>query len=495
MDAVILPGDHLVAEVSRLHAEQKRLGTIVAYEGAGTIVLRYFFYDVAAPDWVQLVVEVDPAQRCAPSLTGVTIAADWQEREIEDLFGIRFSGHPRLGDFVLHDDKWAEDLGLMRPQVPDEAIAQTRRHWAPLRVLQEDGAFVMPVGPIYSGDAESSLFLLETVGEDVVRAVPRLFYKFRAIERLAQGRSMQDVLLLAERCNGTAAFGNGWAYCRAVESALGVRVPPEATAWRTFLAELERVRHHVGAIRAICDSTALGVAAAQAAAYEERLLRVSEGLTGHRYLFGALCIGGISFTPERLDAERAYEMVRALVDELQPFRALLERTSSFLDRIEAVGVIDTAQAQAFELVGPIARASGVGIDMRVAQPYGVYDTLTIDVPVEEEGDGFARLRVLFREICASVDLMAQSLRLLRGGAVQTQVQPRDGAALGWTETPQGASLCWVALSPAGQVTRFRISPPSFCNWHGFHIATEDFAFQDLPIILATMGLSVAENDR
>jgi Ni,Fe-hydrogenase III large subunit len=383
----------------------------------------------------------------------------------------------------------------MRPRVLDEAIAQTQRQWAPLRVLHEDGAFVMPVGPIYSGEAESSLFLLETVGEDVVRAVPRLFYKFRAIERLAQGRSMQDVLLLAERCNGTAAFGNGWAYCAAVESTLGVSVPPDAMAWRTFLAELERIRHHAGAIRAICDSTALGVAAAQAAAYEERLLRVSEGLTGHRYLFGALCIGGISFTPERADAERAYEIVRALVDELQPFRALLERTSSFLDRIEAVGVIGEVQAEAFELVGPIARASGVGIDMRIAQPYGVYDALTFEAPVEEEGDGFARLRVLFREIGESIQLMAQSLRLVTGGALRAEARARAGASLGWVETPQGASLCWVELNSDGHVTRFRISPPSFCNWHGFHIATEDFAFQDLPIILATMALSVAENDR
>ena len=71
----------------------------------------------------------------------------------------------------------------------------------------------MTVGPVYSGEAESALFLLETVGEDVVRAVPRLFFKYRAIEKIAEGRTMHDVLLLAERCNGTSAIGNGLAYC------------------------------------------------------------------------------------------------------------------------------------------------------------------------------------------------------------------------------------------------------------------------------------------
>jgi len=62
-----------------------------------------------------------------------------------------------------------------------------------------------------------------------------LFYKYRAIEKIAEGRSVYDALLLVERCNGTSAFGNGWGYCNAVEAALGIDVPARANLLRTLL--------------------------------------------------------------------------------------------------------------------------------------------------------------------------------------------------------------------------------------------------------------------
>jgi Ni,Fe-hydrogenase III large subunit len=79
--------------------------------------------------------------------------------------------------------------------------------------------------------------------------------------------------------------------------------------------------------------------------------------------------------------------------------------------------------------------------------------------------------------------------------VRTEPPLRAGFGLGWTEAPRGASIQWVQLSEEGTVLRYRLTPPSFRNWHGFHVATEGFAFQDLPIVLATLDLSVAENDR
>ena len=121
----------------------------------------------------------------------------------------------------------------------------------------------MPIGPVFSGVAESAHFLLETVGEDVMRALPRLFYKYRGIEKIAEGRSIADVLLLAERFAATTAFAHALGFCQAVETVAGAEVPARARLLRVFLAELERVRHHVGAVEGICESTALVVAASQ----------------------------------------------------------------------------------------------------------------------------------------------------------------------------------------------------------------------------------------
>lgn len=479
-----------------LRGQDWRLGTIVATDRDGNLDVRYCFYATAHAGWVQLVVSVDPVERTLPSLTPVTIAADWFEREIEDLFSVRFSQHPRLGDFVLHDNQWAENIGLMRPHVQTgDDLAAQRRDWRPKRVLEEEGAFVMPVGPIYSGEAESALFLLETVGEDVVRAIPRLFYKYRAIEKIAEGRSPQDALLLAERCAGTSAIGNGLAYCHAVERAIDIEPPQRAQALRAFFAELERFRHHMTSIREICTSTSLDVGASQALWLEEQLLRISGELSGHRYLFGVLAIGGLLHDYADIAIQKALTDLLTLSARIDSLRGALESSSSFLDRIERVGIVDHRATRTFELVGPFARAAGVAADMRAIQPYAPYSRLHFDVPTEEEGDGYARLRILFAEMRQSLRIISALCDNLPAGAISTGATMRAGHALGWAEAPRGASVQWVELDEQGAIRRFRITPPSFRNWHGFHVATEGFAFQDFPIVLATLDLSVAENDR
>jgi len=492
---VVKPPVHVLRPIARrLHAHDWRLGTIVAAQAAGdSVTLRYCFYRTYDPGWIHVLLDVDRKTQEPPSLTPIYISADRHEREIEDLFSVTFASHPRLGDFVLHDDKWAENIGLTRLRTADR-VYQTSHAWKPQRVLREEGAFVMPVGPVFSGHAESALFLLETVGEDVVRAVPRLFYKYRAIEKIAEGRSVYDALLLVERCNGTSAFGNGWGYCNAVEAALGIDVPARANLLRTLLAELERLRHHAGVIRDICESTALAVAANEAAVYEEELLRASERLTGHRYLFGMLAVGGLMRDLTDAGIADVQQSVRTVWPKLARLRQALERTSSFLDRIERIGIIAPEKARTFELLGPMARASALTLDMRVSHAYGSYGTVEFAVPRETEGDGFARLRVLFDEIEQSVHIMSR-LSTTLAGLVRVDTPVRRSSALGWTEAPRGASLHWVEISDEGTLLRYHFVPPSFRNWHGFHIATEDFAFQDFPIILATLDLSVAENDR
>ncbi|MDE3151562.1 MAG: NADH-quinone oxidoreductase subunit C, partial [Gemmatimonadota bacterium] len=226
--------------------------------------LRYVYHGAVPDGWVHLVVRSPIEHRRFPSLVDVIHAVNWHEREAEDLYGIVFEGHPHLGDFVLHDDAWQEGVEPMRRGFSAHTPIAVRRpntEWRPGRILQAPGAFVMPVGPVYGGAAESAHFLLETVGEDVVRAIPRLFYKYRGIEKLAEGRKVDEVLVLAERFAATTAFAHAAAYSRAIEAITGTSVPARAATLRSFVAELERFRHHVGAVAGICESTGLAVAA------------------------------------------------------------------------------------------------------------------------------------------------------------------------------------------------------------------------------------------
>ncbi|SRR5579884_473483 len=492
--------DALVDLASWLVAERGvSFAGLVVEEAPAEWVLRYLFYGDRDTGWVEIVARCRKPARAMPSISARVHAADWHEREAEDLFGLVFEGHPRLGDFVLHNDVWPEDVGVMRADY-DPAVRRPRPEpdpaWQPVRLVEAPGAFWMPVGPIYSGVTESALFLLETVGEDVIRAFPRLFYKYRGIEKIAERRSVDQVLLLAERCAATSAFAHSLAFCQAVEAIAGVEVPARARALRIVLAELERLRHHVGAIEEICESTALAVAASQASILEEDLLRLSGSLTGHRYLFGLNVPGGLTHDLAQGAVRAAADGAAAVVPALRRLREMLGVSSSFVDRLEGIGTISRADALAHGLVGPVARASGVRRDLRVAQPYSGYESLDVLVPAEEDGDGYARLRVLFAEAEESARILAQQAAALPAGPVRAPAFPvAAGAALGWAEAPRGAAFHWVRIGADGLVARYRLVTPSFTNWHGFHLAAENFAFQDFPIILASFGLSAGEGDR
>jgi formate hydrogenlyase subunit 5 len=490
----------VLAEVCRRMVEEWdfSFAGLIVEEGASEWLLRYVLHGERGAGWVHVLVSAPLGENLFPSIVEWIHAADWHEREAEDLFGVRFEGHPHLGDFVLHDDAWQEDVMPMRRRFDPQAALRNRlpdADWRPRRIVQEPGAFIMPIGPKFSGVTESVHFLLETVGEDVIRSSTRLYYKWRAVEKLAEGKTVEEVLLLAERFAATTACAHGLAFALAVESICGAQVPARARTLRVFLAELERLRQHAGAIQEICESTALVVATSQAGILEEELLRVSGELTGHRYLFGLLAPGGLACDLPTGACRRALSRSQDILKRLNGLERRLRISSSFLDRIEEVGVIPAATAKSYSLVGPVARASGLARDLRRAQPYAGYEAFDFDIPIEQEGDGYARLRVLFAEARQSVRIMEQATAALKEGEVCRPLNFRPGAALGSVEAPRGATFHWVRVDASGRIARYRVITPSFTNWHSFHLAAEKFAFQDFPIILSTFDLSVAENDR
>lgn len=474
--------------------------TLVVEQTATNWLLLYAFYKDANSPLVHVEVRLDPTATALPSLVDLFRGPsfDWHEREAEDLFGLQFEGHPRLGEFILHED-WLEGVNPMRRDFDARKRFEPRTSqpkWEPPTIVTAPGAFAMPVGPVFSDFAESAHFSLESVGEDVIRTIPRFFYKYRGVEKIAEGQSADRALLLAERFSGIAAVAHGLAFCQAVEAICAIKPPPRAQALRTIFAELERLRSHAASITGICNSTALAVATSQAALIEERLLRLSCEITGHRYFFGSIIPGGIGLDLSAEDCRRLTGAVVEVAQDLHTLLQMLRYSSSFLDRLEEVGIVTGDEALSYGLVGPIARASGVARDVRKVIPYAAYDSVNFSVPIEQEGDGYARLRVLFAEAEQSISIIGALLSSLPKGAVQAdQIRWRAGAALSAVEAPLGAAFHWLRLDADGKVVRYRVIPPSFTNWHGFHLAAENFAFQDFPIILASFGLSNAECDR
>lgn len=474
-------------------------GTLVVESAEPTdgFVLRYFFYH--PQDGIIIAIRVSaPTGTTVPTISDRVHAADWYEREVEDLFGIRFAGHPFLGDFVLHDAVWPEGLAPMHPGFdPHRRVANPGggTDWRPRRILHQEGAIAFPVGPIWADYNEAGLWLLETPGEQIYEAQTRLFYKYRAVEKIAEGQTPERALRLAERFSGSSAFAHAFAYCQALEKIARCDVPTRARALRVVLAELERIRYHAATIAELAGSTSLAVGKSMSQEIEERMLRLAGQACGHRYLFGLCVPGGLAWDP---DAATLATLGAGLADAAREFAALerlFVHTSSYLDRIEEMGTLRPEVADLYGVVGPVARASGRRVDLRRSLPYGAYADQPPDVPREIEGDGYARLRVYFTEIRASIVLIQSLLAELPTGSVSVECHVLPGTALAWTEAPAGGTFHWLRIDDAGHIQRWRIAPPGFRNWHAFHRALEGAAFQDFHIIMASFGLSVAESDR
>src|SRR5579884_1837284 len=163
--------DALVDLASWLVAERGvSFAGLVVEEAPAEWVLRYLFYGDRDTGWVEIVARCRKPARAMPSISARVHAADWHEREAEDAFGLAFEGHPRLGDFVLHNDVWHEGVAPMRKTFDGSSPVTHREpdlNWKPRRIVEEAGAFAMPVGPVYSAATAPVYFQLATVGEDV----------------------------------------------------------------------------------------------------------------------------------------------------------------------------------------------------------------------------------------------------------------------------------------------------------------------------------------
>ncbi|EQD57001.1 NADH dehydrogenase (ubiquinone) 30 kDa subunit, partial [mine drainage metagenome] len=165
-----------------------------------------------------------------------------------------------------------------------------------------------------------------------------------------------------------------------------------------------RLYNHAAAMAAIAQATGLSVGQAQAEIALEQFLRLNLAAGGHRYLFGLLAIGGVS---RPLDTVAISEQLPVARDELRRVSDALMTTNSFLDRLEACGVVTPEAAGRLGVVGPVARASGQNLDCRRDHPVVPYAGRRIGVPVRQAGDVLSRTQVMIDEVEESARLVAE----------------------------------------------------------------------------------------
>ena len=293
-----------------------------------------------------LVLTTLPGDADLPTIVDLFPAAGWDEREAHDLYGIRLDGHEPLRPLVAH--------------APD-----TESWTVP---VEGEGVYEVAVGPIHAGVIESGHFRFHVVGERILLVDLRLFYKHRGLERAAQGQQLADGLASAQRACGACAVTNSVAYAQACESVMGLTPSRELRRARTLLLELERLYNHLNDIAAVCAGVGFATGNMAFAAFKERAMRLNAALSGHRFLFGSVEVGGSRLALPSPALDRARGELRELRQEAARAWREIRFAASVQARLGGVGVLDRDDAVELGAVGPVARASGLSLDTRTSSP-------------------------------------------------------------------------------------------------------------------------------
>jgi Ni,Fe-hydrogenase III large subunit/Ni,Fe-hydrogenase III component G len=467
-----------------------------ARENEGAFHLYYVYALDAAQAFFVLRVPVSPDKPEFTSLTNAVPAVSWQEREIQDLFGLKLVGHPNPRRCTLHDD-WPEVYPLrkdfdLRTKLPP---FQGERH--KFRTVEGEGVFQVPVGPVHAGIIEPGHFLFSVAGEPVLYLQLRLFYVHKGTEKLFESLPVDHGVRLAESISGDSSFAHATAFCHAVERAAGAEAPPRARALRTACLELERIYNHLADIGAICTDVAFVTAHMHAMRLKERVLRMNEHLTGNRLLRGMTCLGGVRFDWDVEQLRALANLVNELEPELNSLVELIRGSSSTRDRLETTGVLKPEVARDLGIVGIAGRASGFDHDLRRDFPHAFYDQVRFTVPVFSEGDVQRRMAVRREEIYQSFAILRQVMEKLPSGPIHVRLDnvPPGRNALGYVEGWRGEIFHWVRTAPGNRLARCKVKDPSLQNWPALSEAILGNIVPDFPVVNKSFNLSYSGTDR
>ncbi|HOX57605.1 MAG TPA: NADH-quinone oxidoreductase subunit C [Candidatus Paceibacterota bacterium] len=463
---------------------------------AGVFHLYYAFALDTAHGFIILRVPVSPAHPQFTSLTNALPAVNWQEREIQDLFGLRLEGHPNPRRCALHDD-WPDVYPLRKDFDLRASLPPFTGERHKFRKVEGEGVFQVPVGPVHAGIIEPGHFLFSVAGEPVLYLQIRLFYTHKGTEKLFENIPVTHGVTLAESISGDSSFAHATAFCHAVERAADLEVPPRARALRSVCLELERIYNHVADIGAIATDVAFVVANAHAMRLKERMLRLNEQLTGNRLLRGMAALGGVRYDWSATQIEALIRLAQDLRPEFESLVALILESSSTLDRLETTGILKPEAARDLGVVGIAGRASGFEHDLRRDFPHAAYDRVAFPVPVFQEGDVLRRLQVRVEEVRAALSIIEQLAAALPDGKVRVSLPslPPDAVALGYVEGWRGEIFHWIRTGPGGRLARCKVKDPSLQNWPALSEAILGNIVPDFPVVNKSFNLSYSGTDR
>jgi Ni,Fe-hydrogenase III large subunit len=354
----------------------------------------------------------------------------------------------------------------------------------------------IPVGPYHLALEEPYKIEVECEGETVVGSALKVGFNFRGIEWLVQRKNITQSIALLERICGICSNVHSMTFCMALEQIAELEVPARAQYIRVVVSELERLHSHLLWCGVAAELIGFETLFMQFFRHREEIMDQLESISGNRVNYSMNRIGGVN-----RDISRPEDVCSAVQDihdtvsrKLIP---LVTSDSTIEARTRGVGVLTRAEAIAFGAVGPVARASGVDIDLRRDCPYLAYSNLAFAVPTRNEGDVLARVIVRAQEILESCRLVQQAIKQMPEGPIHTAnvYFAPPGEAIQRAEAPRGEVFYYVASDGSDKLARVKVRTPTFANIPTVSAMVKRADLADVPLIQAALDPCYSCTDR
>lgn len=508
----------------------------------------YHVYKTTGGPGIVLKVQVpraDPME--IPSLTSVWPGAEFQEREIWDLYGIKFADHPDLrrilmwegfdghplrkdwhepfyeednkplksrwpeGQYVRSEEKnvYRDNLKFPRDFDPEKAVfdGEASLYGALAKYTTVEGGLktdriILNLGPQHPSTHGVFRAAVVLDGETIVSLKPVMGYLHRNHEKIGERNTFLQNMPYTDRLDYFNSMSSNWGYSLAVEKMMGIQPPERAEYLRVIMAELSRIQNHLILIGMLLnDLGAMFTPALYAFEERELILDIFEAASGARMMCNYHRFGGVS----RDLPDGVVEKIRGLVEDRLPrkadeFERLLTENEIFISRMVGVKVIDGEDAVRYSITGPVLRAAGVPYDVRRAQPYGIYDRFDFEVALRHNGDLYDNYLIRLDEIRQSLRILQQAVRQMPEGPIitgkpQYQVRVPAGEAYGRVEAPKGELGFYVVSTGKPNPWRYHVRAPSFVNITALEKMCVGQKIADFVAILGVIDIVLGELDR
>ena len=511
-----------------------------AAQARGDFTIVYHLLSPERNSDIRIKTPVNESAPSLPTITDVWPSANWYEREVWDMFGVRFEGHPNLRRILMPDTWKGHPLRKDHParatemgpfQLPDDkqdaeeqALRFRPEDWGMSRQSEDTDFMFLNLGPQHPGTHGVLRVVVQLDGERIVDAVPDVGYHHRGAEKMGERQTWHTYIPYTDRIDYLGGALNNMPYVLAVEKLAGIEAPDRAKVIRVMMCELFRIASHLVWYGTFAQDVGQMSPVFFTFNDRERILEIIQAVCGARMHPAWFRIGGVA-----QDLPKGWDgMVRDFLDympgRLAEYDNMVMRNSILRARTVGIGEYTAQEAIEWGVTGPGLRACGLEWDFRKKRPYSGYDQFEFDVPIAQRGDCYGRALVRVEEMRQSLRIIEQCLRNMPPGPFKSQhplaVPPLKERALHDIETliTHFLSVSWGPVVPPGEASviaeaskganayylisdgdtksyRTRIRTPSFPHIQMVPLISRGFMTADLLAILGSIDFVLADVDR